>query len=88
MAPDSSPASAGGLAERRQLTAGVGAAVVLAHLVQLLVLLLSQLEPLLLDLVDLLLGVEGLLGHNQVLLEHPLLLAPPLLPGVLELGKL
>lgn len=47
-----------------QLTAGVRAAGVLTHFVQLLVLLLSQLEPLLLNLVDFFLGIESLLGYN------------------------
>ena len=47
-----------------QLTAGVRAAVVLTHLVQLLVLLLGQLEALLLNLVDFFLGIESLLGYN------------------------
>lgn len=94
-AGDLEGAGAGGLSGdtrgrpgRRGLTAGVRAAVILAQPVQLLVLLLRQLEPLLLNLVDLLLGIERLLGHDQVLLQHPFLLAPPLFAGVLDLREL
>lgn len=54
--------------------------------VQLLVLLLRKLQALLLHLVDLLLRTQGLLGHHQVILQHVLLLPPPLYPGVLDLS--
>lgn len=47
-----------------ELTAGVRAAVVLTHFVQMLELLLCQLEPLLLNLVDFFLGIESLLGYH------------------------
>lgn len=69
------------------LTAGDGA-VVLGELVEEQHFLLSQLQTLLLDQVHLLLGFEGLLGHHQVLLQHALLLLPPLSPRVLNLGGL
>lgn len=68
------------------LTADLGAQLVLPDGVQLLVLLLRQLQPLLLHLVDLLLSTQGLLGHHQVILQHVLLLPPPLYPGVLDLS--
>lgn len=68
------------------LTADLGAQLVLPDGVQLLVLLLRQLQPLLLHLVDLLLSTQGLLGHHQVILQHVLLLPPPLYPGVLNLS--
>lgn len=69
------------------LTAGDGA-VVLGELVEEQHFLLSQLQTLLLDQVHLLLGFEGLLGHDKVLLQHALLLLPPLSPRVLNLGGL
>lgn len=69
------------------LTAGDGA-VVLSELVEEQHFLLSQLQTLLLDQVHLLLGFEGLLGHHKVLLQHVLLLLPPLSPRILNLGGL
>ena len=69
------------------LTAGDGV-VVLGELTEEQHFLLSQLQSLLLDQVHLLLGFEGLLGHHKVLLEHALLLLPPLSPGVFDLGGL
>lgn len=72
---------------KHYLTAGDGA-VVLRQLVEEQHLLLSQLQALLLDQVHLLLGFQGLLGHHEVLLQHALLLLPPLSPRVLNLGGL
>lgn len=72
---------------KASLTAGDGA-IVLRELVEEQHFLLSQLQTLLLDQVHLLLGFEGLLGHHKVLLQHALLLLPPLSPRVLNLGSL
>lgn len=69
------------------LTAADGV-VVLRELAEEQHLLLGQLQALLLHQVHLLLGFEGLLGHHQVLLQHALLLLPPLSPRVLNLGRL
>ena len=68
------------------LTADLGAQLVLPDGMQLLVLLLRKLQALLLHLVDLLLRTQCLLGHHQVILQHVLLLPPPLHPGVLDLS--
>lgn len=69
------------------LTAG-DRAVVVREFVEEQHFLLSKLQTLLLDQVHLFLGFEGLLGHHKVLLEHALLLLPPLSPWVLNLGGL
>lgn len=68
------------------LTADLGAQLVLPDGVKLLILLLRELQALLLHLVDLLLCTQGLLGHHQVILQHVLLLPPPLYPGILNLS--
>ena len=70
------------------LTAGLGGALVPPGVVEELVLLLGEEEPLLLHLVDLLLGADGVVRHLQVLPQHHLLLLLPLGPGVLQLGAL
>lgn len=71
-----------------ELTARLRRGLVPPGVVQLAVLLLGQQEPLLLHLVDLLLGAEGVAGHRQVVAQHGLLLALPLGPRVLQLGAL
>lgn len=69
-------------------TAGLGRGLVPPGVVELAVLLLRQAEPLLLHLVDLLLGAEGVADHRQVVPQHALLLPLPLDARVLQLGAL
>ncbi len=68
------------------LTAGLRRRLVPPRVVELPVLLLRQAEPLLLHLVDLLLGADGVPGHRQIVPQHGLLLPLPLGPRVLQLG--
>lgn len=71
-----------------ELTTRLRRGLVSPGVIQLPVLLLRQQEALLLHLVDLLLGAEGVAGHRQVVTQHRLLLALPLGPRVLQLGAL
>lgn len=70
------------------LTASLRRGLVPPGVVELEVLLLCETEPLLLHLVDLLLGAEGVSGHGQVVPQHGLLLPLPLGSRVLQLGAL
>lgn len=70
------------------LTAGLWRRLVPPRVIELPVLLLREAEPLLLHLVDLLLGAERVAGHGQVVPQHGLLLSLPLGPRVLQLGAL
>lgn len=69
-------------------TAGLRRELVPPGVVELPVLLLRQAEPLLLHLVDLLLGAEGIVDNGQVVPQHALLLPLPLDARVLQLGAL
>lgn len=71
-----------------ELTACLRRGLVSPGIIQLPVLLLRKQEALLLHLVDLLLGTEGVAGHRQVVAQHRLLLTLPLGPRVLQLGAL
>lgn len=73
---------------RFRLTARLRLGLVPPGIVELLVLLLRQPQPLLLHLVDLLLRAERVPGHSQVVPQHGLLLPLPLGPRVLQLGPL